>query len=125
MPDTLPADHATGKVSPGRILVIDDEEDIRESLETLLIMEGGFEVQLAVNATDGLKKFLNFRTVRHPANDRGPSVAISLGHAAPERRLVLGRGVRSYGFRGETPKHLPNDQRHKPLSYKSRRVGSR
>ncbi len=56
MHDTLPADGAKGKVSPGRILVIDDEEDIRESLETLLTLEGGFEVHLAVNATDGLKK---------------------------------------------------------------------
>ena len=39
----------------GRILVIDDEADIRESLEVLLTMEG-YEVELAVNATDGLGK---------------------------------------------------------------------
>lgn len=40
---------------PGRILVIDDEEDIRESLETVLTLEG-FSVELAFNATEGLKK---------------------------------------------------------------------
>ncbi|HUS05412.1 MAG TPA: sigma-54 dependent transcriptional regulator [Bryobacteraceae bacterium] len=39
----------------GRILVVDDEEAIRESLETLLEMEG-YAVELAVNATEGLKK---------------------------------------------------------------------
>ena len=40
------------KASSGRILVIDDEEDIRESLETLLSLEGGYDVHLAVNGTD-------------------------------------------------------------------------
>jgi DNA-binding NtrC family response regulator len=41
--------------NPNRILVVDDEEDIRESLETLLTLEG-FSVDLAVNATEGLRK---------------------------------------------------------------------
>lgn len=40
---------------PQRILVIDDEDDVRESLQALLTMEG-FAVDLAVNATDGLKQ---------------------------------------------------------------------
>jgi Response regulator containing CheY-like receiver, AAA-type ATPase, and DNA-binding domains len=39
----------------GRILIVDDEEAIRESLETLLEIEG-YGVELAVNATEGLKK---------------------------------------------------------------------
>ena len=39
----------------GRILVIDDEADIRESLETLLDMEG-YAVELAVDGTEGLRK---------------------------------------------------------------------
>ena len=43
-------------VSRGRVLVIDDEADIREGLETLLDLEG-FTVQTAENATEGLKKF--------------------------------------------------------------------
>lgn len=43
-------------VSRGRVLVIDDEADIREGLETLLDLEG-FTVQSAENATEGLKKF--------------------------------------------------------------------
>ncbi len=43
-------------VSRGRVLVIDDEADIREGLETLLDLEG-FTVQTAENATEGLKRF--------------------------------------------------------------------
>jgi DNA-binding NtrC family response regulator len=39
----------------GRILIIDDEADIRESLETLLSLEG-YLVEEAVNGTDGLRK---------------------------------------------------------------------
>ncbi|HYP13216.1 MAG TPA: sigma-54 dependent transcriptional regulator, partial [Bryobacteraceae bacterium] len=39
----------------GRILVVDDEADIRESLETLLDLEG-FQVDLAVDGTDCLRK---------------------------------------------------------------------
>ena len=39
-----------------RILVIDDEADIRESLEALLTMEN-YAVDLAVNGGDGLAKF--------------------------------------------------------------------
>ena len=39
----------------GRILVVDDEADIRESLEVLLAMEG-YDVTLAVDAADGLRK---------------------------------------------------------------------
>lgn len=40
----------------GRILVIDDEADIRESLETLLTLDDRYTVDLAVNGTEGLKK---------------------------------------------------------------------
>jgi DNA-binding NtrC family response regulator len=47
-PATLPED---GK---GRVLVIDDEADIRESLETLLVLEG-YAVDLAQNAAEGLR----------------------------------------------------------------------
>ncbi|HPT29325.1 MAG TPA: sigma-54 dependent transcriptional regulator, partial [Bryobacteraceae bacterium] len=50
MPDT---DSATPQCK-GRILVIDDEADIRESLETLLDIEG-YSVTLAENAAQGLK----------------------------------------------------------------------
>lgn len=39
----------------GRILVIDDEADIRESLETLLEMEG-YAVETAIDAGDGWRK---------------------------------------------------------------------
>jgi DNA-binding NtrC family response regulator len=45
----------TENPSRGRILVIDDEPDIRESLEALLSSEN-YRVDLAFNATEGLKK---------------------------------------------------------------------
>ena len=40
----------------GKILVIDDELDIREGLQDLLTLEGGYLVELAVNGGDGLQK---------------------------------------------------------------------
>ncbi len=59
MPDKFPvedsADGHTNVHTKGRILVVDDEADIRESLETLLDLEG-YSVDLAHNATEGLKK---------------------------------------------------------------------
>jgi DNA-binding NtrC family response regulator len=51
----LPADRL-GSPSQRRILVIDDEADIRESLELLLTGEN-YAVDLAENATQGLQKF--------------------------------------------------------------------
>jgi len=50
MPEFEPA------ATRGRILVVDDEADIRESLETLLDLEG-YQVHSAENATEGLKRF--------------------------------------------------------------------
>ena len=44
------------EAAKGRVLVIDDEADIRESLEALLTIEGKYNVELASNATEGLKK---------------------------------------------------------------------
>src|SRR5580704_12070011 len=55
MPDLLPPDELGSSLPKGRILVVDDEVDIRESLETLLSLEG-YSVDLAENATDGLKR---------------------------------------------------------------------
>ena len=40
----------------GKILVIDDELDIREGLYDLLTLEGGYTVELAHNGTAGLHK---------------------------------------------------------------------
>jgi DNA-binding NtrC family response regulator len=52
----LPADIIASETpSRGRVLVIDDEPDIRESLEALLSSEN-YRVELAFNATEGLKK---------------------------------------------------------------------
>jgi DNA-binding NtrC family response regulator len=60
MPDRqtelAPEDLDRAPRSRGRILVVDDEADIRESFETLLELEG-YQVALAENGAAGLKKF--------------------------------------------------------------------
>src|SRR5262245_40817629 len=55
MPEQLPTDSPTTNEKRGRILVVDDEENIRESLEVLLTLEH-YQVELAQNATEGLKR---------------------------------------------------------------------
>src|SRR6266853_2045499 len=57
IPD-LPPDVTSEATSRVHILVIDDEPDIRESLEILLSAEG-YRVDLAPNATEGLKRLEN------------------------------------------------------------------
>jgi DNA-binding NtrC family response regulator len=54
MPDPLPPDEPAS-FPKGRILVVDDEADIRESLETLLCLEG-YTVELAQNGAEGLRR---------------------------------------------------------------------
>ncbi|MBC7928033.1 MAG: sigma-54-dependent Fis family transcriptional regulator [Bryobacteraceae bacterium] len=51
----LVSDHMAATGTKGRILVVDDEVDIRESLETLLDLEG-YSVELAVDAGDAWRK---------------------------------------------------------------------
>src|SRR5215212_7205121 len=53
MPRTATSDASSNAVRPGSILVIDDEEIMREILEALLTREG-YDVRLATNATTGL-----------------------------------------------------------------------
>ena len=55
MPEKLPSDDLPLSISKGRILVVDDEPDIRESLEVLLRMEG-YDVDLARDGGEGLDK---------------------------------------------------------------------
>jgi DNA-binding NtrC family response regulator len=55
MPDSALPDRFSSTQPKGRILVIDDEEDIRESLEALLSLEG-YSVDMGQNGTEGLKK---------------------------------------------------------------------
>ncbi|HEY1205502.1 MAG: sigma-54 dependent transcriptional regulator [Bryobacteraceae bacterium] len=54
MPESELAEDPTTALE-GRILVVDDEEDIRESLEALLTLEG-YAVDLAPNGAEGLRK---------------------------------------------------------------------
>src|SRR6202158_771192 len=52
----IPSGAVRGNPSPtGSVLIIDDEAEIRESLQTLLEMEG-FEVDTAVSGEDGLSQ---------------------------------------------------------------------
>ena len=55
MPDSALPDRFSSTQPKGRILVIDDEEDIRESLEALLSLEG-YSVDMGQNGAEGLKK---------------------------------------------------------------------
>jgi DNA-binding NtrC family response regulator len=54
MPEKASGGDGSLSVERGRILVIDDEADIRESLEALLSMEG-YSVDLAQNAAEGAR----------------------------------------------------------------------
>jgi DNA-binding NtrC family response regulator len=55
MPELAIAEPTTAITPKGRILVVDDEGDIRESLDALLSLEG-YAVDLAANATEGTKR---------------------------------------------------------------------
>jgi len=55
MPEMVSAEEQAIDIPKGRILVVDDESDIRESLDALLSMEG-YQVDLAPNATEGQRK---------------------------------------------------------------------
>jgi DNA-binding NtrC family response regulator len=55
MPETALEPQSAVTAAKGRILVVDDEGDIRESLDALLSLEG-YEVDLAANATEGTKR---------------------------------------------------------------------
>jgi DNA-binding NtrC family response regulator len=52
----MTAPHTSPSGLNGKILVIDDELDIREGLFDLLTLEGGYTVELAHNGTEGLRK---------------------------------------------------------------------
>jgi DNA-binding NtrC family response regulator len=58
MPDQYPPDEPGSAIPKARILVIDDETEIRESLDALLSLEG-YSVEMAQNATDGLRRLEN------------------------------------------------------------------
>jgi DNA-binding NtrC family response regulator len=55
---TMPRHNLGESSSPGSVLIIDDEAAIRESLETLLEMEG-YDVQSAATADEGLTRIGN------------------------------------------------------------------
>ncbi len=54
MPDRAPTESLPG-TPRGHVLVVDDEADIRESLEYLLTREG-YSVDTAANAAEGLRQ---------------------------------------------------------------------
>jgi DNA-binding NtrC family response regulator len=55
MPELVAAEPRTAATPKGKILVVDDEADIRESLDALLSLEG-YEVDLASSGTEGIKR---------------------------------------------------------------------
>jgi len=55
MPEIAAVEEQTATTPKGKVLVIDDEADIRESLDALLSLEG-YDVDLAANALDGTKR---------------------------------------------------------------------
>jgi DNA-binding NtrC family response regulator len=56
MPEQFPPEILVPDAAKPRILIIDDEADIRESLEALLTMDDKFAVDLAANAKEGMHK---------------------------------------------------------------------
>jgi DNA-binding NtrC family response regulator len=56
MPERFPPEDSLPEPAKSRILVVDDEADIRESLEALLTLEGKYTVDLASGGGEGLKK---------------------------------------------------------------------
>jgi len=58
MPEAAIAEERQSAATKARVLVIDDESEIREGLELLLNLEG-YSVDLAANATEGVKKLEN------------------------------------------------------------------
>lgn len=59
MSEQFAPDELSPEAVKGRILVVDDEADIRESLEALLTLDDQYTVDLAANATEGLRKLEN------------------------------------------------------------------
>src|SRR3984957_12687131 len=55
MPLEMTAPELSASISKGKVLVVDDELDIREGLDTLLSLEG-YSVDLAVNGSEGVRK---------------------------------------------------------------------
>jgi DNA-binding NtrC family response regulator len=58
MPPEMSAPQLSASISPtskGKVLVVDDELDIREGLDTLLSLEG-YSVELAINGAEGARK---------------------------------------------------------------------
>ncbi len=56
MSEQFAPDELSPEAVKGRILIVDDEADIRESLEALLTLDDQYTVDLAANATEGLRK---------------------------------------------------------------------
>src|SRR5262252_3503799 len=56
MPSEVASREVETTIPKGRVLVIDDEPAIRESLHALLTLEGGYSVDLAEGGAEGLQK---------------------------------------------------------------------
>src|ERR1035438_838035 len=78
----------------GKILVIDDELDIREGLSDLLTLEGGYAVDLAHNGTEGLHKLEGFALGRE-IKRAGGRAASPIARAPLRSKVRLISGLRA------------------------------
>ena len=96
MPPEMSATEFSNTADKGRVLVVDDELDIREGLDTLLTLEG-YSVDLAPSGTEGVRK-LESRAYDMVLLDlmmpdrSGMDVLREPGPDAPRDVLLLGAG---------------------------------
>ena len=84
-----------------RILIVDDEKDIRELLVRVLTRIGGFRVELAENGEDALQKIskesydLVLTDLKMPKMD-GLQLVGEIARVKPETLTVLMTGARKH-----------------------------
>src|SRR3990172_1955619 len=104
-----------------KVLVVDDEKDIRGLLSKALSRVGGFQVDLAENGEEGLQKIINnsyhlvLTDLKMPKVD-GLQVVTEIARIKPETLTVLMTGHGSIDSVLEAMKHGASDYLTKPLN---------
>ncbi len=103
-----------------RVLVVDDERNIREFLSIVLTQKAGFEVELAETGEEALQKIegkrfdLVLTDWKMPRMD-GLQLVIELAHSKPEVPTVVMTGYGSIDSAVEAMKHGASDYVTKPF----------